>query len=112
MRHNLAFVAGVSLLALLHTSTTTLGDLDCAVITSKLTVKGADSEAAAALGAKIEVKGEGKGSMHFSASRGRPAKASSAVKVRVVAGGEDPTSGDALSIKATVKIEQSYTVVQ
>lgn len=89
-----------------------VGDLDCVVIASKLAVKGADSEAAAALGMKIEVKGEGTGSMHFSAGRGRPAKASSAIKVRVIAGGEDPTSGEELSIKATLKIAQGYTVVK
>ena len=89
-----------------------VGDLECAVIKSTYTVKGADSDAAEALGAKIEVKGEGSGSMYFSLAKGQPAKAKNELTVRVQIGGQDPTSGEELSIKATVKIKQGYTLAK
>lgn len=83
---------------------------EAAVIVSKYKVDKVESDAAAEVDAKIKVKGEGEAKTVFSPKAGRPLSLSEALKVRVEAAFEDPTSGEELSIKASMKMERGYKV--
>jgi hypothetical protein len=88
------------------------GDASCVVIQSKYSMGGGGEkkDGDPALAFKMKTSGEGEGKTLFDAKAGRLSSCRHALKSRVEAEIPNPGGGDAIDLKATVKIEQSNEV--